>query len=490
MEVFDLYKDIEARTGGAIYLGVVGPVRTGKSTFIKRFMDLMVLPKMEDIPSRERARDELPQSASGKTVMTAEPKFVPKEAADISLDGGVNVKVRLVDCVGYMVEGATGHMENGEERKVKTPWFDDEIPFTQAATIGTQKVIRDHATIGVVVTTDGTITELDRASYVKAEEQTIQELKAIGKPFIVLVNSQKPYSKETKQLVEELVDRYHVAAMAVNCEQLREEDIHRIMEKVLYEFPVSEVHFYIPKWVEMLSREHKVKVEILKHIREILDAFQEIKDAVKGVEKKESPFIQSIRIENIAMDTGCVSMQIQVDEQYYYEMLSDLIGTTIHGEYELVRMIKELSEMKEQYEGVHDAIESVRAKGYGVVNPRKEEIKVDEPELIKQGNKYGVKIHSEAPSIHMIRANIETEIAPIVGSEDQAKDLVRYIKEQSQSEEGIWGTNIFGKSIEEMLMDGMKNKILMINDESQIKLQDTMQKIVNDSNGGMVCIII
>lgn len=490
MEVFDLYKDIEARTGGAIYLGVVGPVRTGKSTFIKRFMDLMVLPKMEDIPSRERARDELPQSASGKTVMTAEPKFVPKEAADISLDGGVNVKVRLVDCVGYMVEGATGHMENGEERKVKTPWFDDEIPFTQAATIGTQKVIRDHATIGVVVTTDGTITELDRASYVKAEEQTIQELKAIGKPFIVLVNSQKPYSKETKQLVEELVDCYHVAAMAVNCEQLREEDIHRIMEKVLYEFPVSEVHFYIPKWVEMLSREHKVKVEILKHIREILDAFQEIKDAVKGVEKKESPFIQSIRIENIAMDTGCVSMQIQVDEQYYYEMLSDLIGTTIHGEYELVRMIKELSEMKEQYEGIHDAIESVRAKGYGVVNPRKEEIQVDEPELIKQGNKYGVKIHSEAPSIHMIRANIETEIAPIVGSEDQAKDLVRYIKEQSQSEEGIWGTNIFGKSIEEMLMDGMKNKILMINDESQMKLQDTMQKIVNDSNGGMVCIII
>ena len=490
MEVFDLYRDIEARTGGAIYLGVVGPVRTGKSTFIKRFMDLMVLPKMDDIPNRERARDELPQSASGKTVMTAEPKFVPKEAANITLEEGVNVKVRLVDCVGYMVEGATGHMENGEERKVKTPWFDYEIPFTQAATIGTQKVIRDHATIGVVVTTDGSITELDRTNYVAAEEKTIQELKEIGKPFIVLVNSQKPYSQEAKQLACEIGERYDVATMAVNCEQLREEDIHRIMEKVLYEFPVSEVHFYIPKWVEMLSREHKVKVEILKHIREVLDKFREIRDAVKGLEKKESSYIQSMRVDDIAMDTGCVSMQIQVNEQCYYEMLSDLIGTPITGEYELVRMIKELSDMKNEYEGVRDAMESVKAKGYGVVNPRKEEIQVDEPELIKQGNKFGVKIHSQAPSIHMIRANIETEIAPIVGSEDQARDLVRYIKDNSKTEAGIWGANIFGKSIEEMLMDGMKNKIMTINDESQMKLQDTMQKIVNDSNGGMVCIII
>lgn len=490
MEVFDLYRDIEARTGGAIYLGVVGPVRTGKSTFIKRFMDLMVLPKMDDIPGRERARDELPQSASGKTVMTAEPKFVPKEAANITLEEGVNVKVRLVDCVGYMVDGATGHMENGEERKVKTPWFDYEIPFTQAATIGTQKVIRDHATIGVVITTDGSITELDRANYIAAEEKTIQELKDIGKPFIVLINSEKPYSQEAKQLAIEIAERYDVATMPVNCEQLREEDIHRIMEKVLYEFPISEVHFYIPKWVEMLPREHKVKIEILKHIREILSKFQEIKDAVKGLEKRESPIIQSIRVDDIAMDSGCVTIQIQVNELCYYEMLSELTGTNITGEYELVRMIKELSDMKSEYEGVRDAMESVKAKGYGVVNPRKDEIQVDEPELIKQGNKFGVKIHSQAPSIHMIRANIETEIAPIVGSEEQANDLVKYIKDSSRTETGIWGTSIFGKSIEEMLMDGMKNKIMAINDESQMKLQDTMQKIVNDSNGGMVCIII
>ena len=490
MEVFDVYKDINARTNGAIYLGVVGPVRTGKSTFIKRFMDLMVLPKIEDIPSRERARDELPQSASGKTIMTAEPKFVPKEPAEICLMEDVKVKVCLVDCVGYMVEGASGHMENGEERKVKTPWFEYEIPFTQAATVGTQKVIRDHATIGVVITTDGTIGELAREQYVASEERTIQELKTLGKPFVVLVNSQKPFSPEAKRLVEEIKNQYQVSAMAVNCEQLREEDIHRIMEHVLFEFPVSEVQFYIPKWVEMLSREHKIKQDILQHIRGILRDFEQIKDAVKGVEKPQNSCIQDMRVEEIAMDSGCVTVRIQVDSKYYYEMLSDLMGTDISSEYELVRMVKELSEIKKEYEDVKDAMQSVKMKGYGVVHPRKDDIKVDEPVVIKQGNKFGVKIRSEAPSIHMIRANIETEIAPIVGNEQQANDLMRYIKDNSQTDEGIWGTNIFGKSIEEMLMDGMKNKIMTINDESQMKLQDTMQKIVNDSNGGMVCIII
>lgn len=490
MEVFDVYKDIQARTGGDIYLGVVGPVRTGKSTFIKRFMDLMVLPNIEDEPSKMRAKDELPQSASGTTVMTAEPKFVPKEAVEINLADDIKVKVRLVDCVGYMVEGASGHMENGEERKVRTPWFEEEIPFTKAAGVGTQKVIRDHATIGIVVTTDGSIGELSRANYFSAEEKTIQELKTLGKPFIVLVNSRKPYSQETKQLVEEIRQRHDVAVMAVNCEQLREEDIHRIMEKVLFEFPVSEVQFYIPKWVEMLPSEHKIKQEIVRHIRGILDSFREIKDAVNGVKTPENSCIKDMRVDDIAMDTGCVRINIQVDERHYYEMLSELVGTNISSEYELVSMIKELSEMKQEYMDVREAMESVKMKGYGVVNPRREDILVDEPVIIKQGSKFGVKIRSEAPSIHMIRANIETEIAPIVGSEQQANDLVKYIKDNSNTEAGIWGTNIFGKSIEEMIMDGMKNKLMAIDDESQMKLQDTMQKIVNDSNGGMVCIII
>ncbi len=490
MEVFDIYKDIQARTNGEIYLGIVGPVRTGKSTFIKRFMDLLVLPKMEDDHSRERTRDELPQSASGKTIMTTEPKFVPKDAAEISLLDDVKVKVRLIDCVGYMVDGASGHMENNEERKVKTPWFEYEIPFTKAASIGTQKVIHDHATIGIVVTTDGSICDLERENYMAAEEKTIRELQSIGKPFVVVVNSRKPYGQEAKQVAEELKEKYHVSTMTANCEQLREEDIHRIMEKVLLEFPISEVQFYIPKWVEMLSREHKIKEDLIAHMREILKTMSEIKDAANGIGKLESDYIDEAKVDAIEMDSGCVKIRIQIGNRYYYEMLSDMTGMDITSEYELVRTMKEMSIMKQEYDEVKDAMEAVKMKGYGVVSPRKEEIHLDEPTLIKQGNKFGVKIRSEAPSIHMIRANIETEIAPIVGSEKQANDLVEYIKENSESEGGVWGTNIFGKSIEELVTDGMRNKILMINDESQVKLQDTMQKIVNDSNGGMVCIII
>ena len=490
MEVFDIYRDIQARTNGEIYLGIVGPVRTGKSTFIKRFMDLLVLPKMENDHSRERTRDELPQSASGRTIMTTEPKFVPKEAAEISLLDDVNVKVRLIDCVGYMVEGASGHMENEEERKVKTPWFEYEIPFTKAASIGTQKVIHDHATIGIVITTDGSICELKRDGYMAAEEKTIKELQAIGKPFIVLVNSKKPYGDEAKRVAEELKEKYQVTTMTVNCEQLREEDIHRIMEKVLFEFPISEVQFYIPKWVEMLPTEHKIKADLIYHMKEILKNMSEIKDAVAGIEKRESDYIEEIKLEQIEMDTGCVRIRVQIPERYYYEMLSDMTGMDISGEYELVRTMKEMAVMKQEYDEVKDAMESVKMKGYGVVHPKREEIQMDEPTIIKQGNKYGVRIRSEAPSIHMIRANIETEIAPIVGSEEQANDLVRYIKENSEEEGGVWTTNIFGKSIEDLVTDGMRNKIMMINDESQMKLQDTMQKIVNDSNGGMVCIII
>ena len=490
MEVFDVYKDIQARTNGEIYLGVVGPVRTGKSTFIKRFMDLLVLPKMEDEQDRERTRDELPQSASGKTIMTTEPKFVPKEAAEIRLMDDVTVKIRLIDCVGYMVKGVAGHMENEEERQVKTPWFDYEIPFTKAASIGTQKVIHDHATIGIVITTDGTICDLKREDYLEAEDKTIRELQSIGKPFVVLVNSQKPYAQTAKEVTDRIKEKYGVTAMAINCEQLREEDVHRIMEQVLFEFPISEVEFYIPKWVEMLSREHKIKADLLLHIKDMMKGFSMIKDAVRGIERPDSIYIKEMKVDDVELDTGCVKVRIQVADNYYYEMLSELTGTSIEGEYELIRTMKEMAALRKEYESVKDAMESVKMKGYGVVSPRKEEIQLEEPVIIKQGNKYGVKIHSEAPSIHMIRANIETEIAPIVGSEQQANDLVNYIKDASATEEGVWGTNIFGKSIEELVTDGMRNKIVAINDESQSKLQDTMQKIVNDSNGGMVCIII
>lgn len=490
MNTFQLYKDIRARTNGEIYIGVVGPVRTGKSTFIKRFMDVLVLPHMEDEHGRARTLDELPQSASGRTIMTTEPKFVPKEAAQIQLSEDVSVKVRLIDCVGYMVEGASGHIEGEEERQVKTPWFDYEIPFTKAASIGTRKVIHDHATIGIVVTTDGSITDILRENYQDAEEKTIRELQSIGKPFVVLVNSRKPFGEEAKAVAEELRQNYGVQAMPVNCEQLKEDDIYRIMEAVLYEFPVAEVQFFIPKWVEMLPRDHKIKQDMLLHIKEVLNRFNEIKDAVEGVATPESSYIEEMKVEHIEMDSGCVKVRIDVSDKFYYEMLSELTGTHIAGQYELIAAMKNLSQLKQEYEGVRDAFTAVRMKGYGVVSPQKDEIMLDEPEIIKQGNKFGVKIHSEAPSIHLIRANIETEIAPIVGNEQQAEDLIRYIKDAKESEEGIWGTNIFGKSVEELVMDGMQNKMAMINDESQEKLQDTMQKIVNDSNGGLVCIII
>ena len=490
MDSFQLYKDMKARTNGEIYIGVVGPVRTGKSTFIKRFMDLLVLPNMTDEHARERTKDELPQSASGTTIMTTEPKFVPKEAAAIKLSDDVEVKIRLIDCVGYMVDGASGHIENDTERQVKTPWFEYEIPFTKAAAIGTQKVIHDHATIGIVVTTDGSIGDLPRENYIAAEEKTIKELQSIGKPFIILLNTQKPYTDEAKALKEELEEKYGVSVLPANCEQLRTEDIHNIMRQVLYEFPIAEVEFYIPKWVEMLSREHRIKADLLQNVKSVMGEMKDIRSAASKAPQTDSPYIDQVNVEKIEMDTGRVKIRIGFAEQYYYEVLSELTGTDIKGEYELISAMKELAAMKEEYTQIKDAFADVKMKGYGVVSPKKEEIGLDEPQIIKQGNKYGVKIHSEAPSIHMIRANIETEIAPIVGNEKQAQDLVEYIKAESETPEGVWGTNIFGKSIEELVMDGMRNKITMINDESQAKLQDTMQKIVNDSNGGLVCIII
>ncbi len=490
MDSFQVYRDMKVRTNGEIYIGVVGPVRTGKSTFIKRFMDLLVLPNMTDEHARERTKDELPQSASGTTIMTTEPKFVPKEAASVKLSDDVEVKIRLIDCVGYMVEGASGHIENDTERQVKTPWFEYEIPFTKAAAIGTQKVIRDHATIGFVVTTDGSVTDLPRESYIPAEEKTVKELQSIGKPFLILLNCLKPYGEEAKALKEELQQKYNAPVFPVNCEQLKAEDINEIMRQILYQFPVTEVEFYLPKWVEMLSRDHRIKQDLLEHIRRFMENMDDIRSAVSCEEKADSPYINEISVEKVEMDTGKVRVRIGFEQKYYYEVLSELTGTQIKGEYELISTMKELSAMKEEFSQIKDAFADVKIKGYGVVSPKKEEIRLDDPVIIKQGSKYGVKIRSEAPSIHMIRANIETEIAPIVGNEKQAEDLVEYIRQESETPEGVWGTNIFGKSVEELVMGGIRSKIAMINDESQSKLQDSMQKIVNDSNGGMVCIII
>ncbi len=490
-QIFDVYNDIKARTGGDIYIGVVGPVRTGKSTFIKRFMDLLVIPNITDVHSKERAIDELPQSAAGKTIMTTEPKFIPKEAAEIVLGEDTKVNIRLIDCVGYMVEGAAGHIENEQERLVKTPWFEHEIPFTQAAELGTQKVINDHSTIGIVVTTDGSFGDLIRDNYITAEEKTIAELKKLKKPFIVLLNSNKPYSDSTINLANEIAAKYNVTVMPVNCEQLKKDDINRIMTNILSVFPVSEIDFYMPKWAEMLPDDHWLKVDLINSIKGLLKKLNLIKDARPDNLVTDSNYVKKFKIDKIEMENGCVKVNVEFDDAYYYTILSDLIGVPIADEYQLIATIRDLANTKVEYDRVRNACEEVRSKGYGVVVPRKEEITVEEPEIMKHGNKYGVKIKASAPSVHMIKANIETEIAPIIGSEEQANDLINYIKRNaSENPEGIWDTNIYGKSIDQLINEGINTKISKMTDDSQLKLQETMQKIINDSNGGIICIII
>lgn len=486
---YDLYRDIQKRTGGEIYIGVLGPVRTGKSTFIKRFMEEMVLPGMEDENARMRAQDELPQSAGGKTITTTEPKFIPNEAAEVTLSGDVSVSVRLIDCVGYMVEGAAGHMEEDVERMVKTPWFDYEIPFTQAAEIGTDKVMNDHSTIGLVVTTDGSFGEIPRSSYLDAEEKTIVALKKLRKPFLVLVNSQKPYSDEAKRVAKEISDKYQVSAVTVNCEQLKKEDINMLLEKVLYEFPISAIEFYSPKWVEMLPMDNRMKQDMVEKARGLMKDYSTIRDVLEKPISMESEYIKRCKTDAVSLSDGVIRITIDVEESYYYEMLSEMVGESITDEYQLIGKLKDFSAMKHEYAKVLDAVNMVRIRGYGVVTPDKEEITLEKPEIIKHGSKFGVKIKASSPSIHMIRANIETEIAPIVGTEEQAEDLIRFIAQEDQ-ENGIWNTNIFGKTVEQLVNDGIAAKVAVIGEESQLKLQDTMQKIVNDSNGGMVCIII
>lgn len=490
MQTFDLYKDIQARTNGEIYLGVVGPVRTGKSTFIKRFMDLMVLPQMEDEYVKSRTQDELPQSAQGKTIMTTEPKFIPKEAANIKLGEDIEVAVRLIDCVGYMVEGAEGHIEGENERMVKTPWSEQEISFTQAAELGTRKVIHDHSTIGIVITTDGSFSGIPRENYIAAEEKTIGELKKIGRPFVVVLNTIKPYSEESNKLAEEIAKKNQVKVLSMNCSQLRKEDITKILESVLREFPVMELEYFVPKWIETLPITHPIKRDLLEKIKETSANIHAIKDVTEEQLSFESPYVSKIKLDEMDLSNGKVKVQMQIAEKYYYEMLSELMGIQVENEYTLLSTVRELARMKQEYEKTENAIQSVKASGYGIVTPAREEIKLYEPEIVKHGSKYGVKIRSEAPSIHMIRASIETEIAPIVGNEQQAKDLIEYIKSNSSEENGIWNINIFGKSVDQLVTDGIHSKLSQIGEESQVKLQDTMQKIVNDSNGGMVCIII
>lgn len=489
MDAFAVYKDIQARTKGQFLVGVVGPVRTGKSTFVRRFLEVLALPNMEERAQAE-IRDQLPQSGSGKLITTVEPKFIPKDAMDVVLGDDIRVKLRLIDCVGFLVPDALGNMENEKERMVKTPWFEEAVPFRQAAEVGTKKVISEHSTIGLLVTTDGSFGEIPRENYVGAEERTVTELKNQGKPYLILLNTVKPYGEDAIKMADEIGKKYQADCIPLNCDQLRKDDIVKILEHILYEFPVRQVEFYIPKWVELLPLSNPVKKQLVEKIKEMTGQIQYVRDVKRSAINLVSEFVKESTLLNLDLSTGVVKVRIDMKEKYYYEMMSEMTGVSIEGEYDLMHTLRDLSQMKQEYVKVQNALESVRGCGYGVVIPEKEEITMEEPMVIKQGNKFGVKIKSTSPSIHMIKANIETEIAPIVGTEEQAKDLIVFIKESAKQEEGIWNTNIFGKSVEQLVEDGIKTKIAQITEESQVKLQDSMQKIVNDSKGGMVCIII
>ncbi len=488
----NIYQDIAQRTQGDIYIGVVGPVRTGKSTLIKKFMDALVLPNMDNEFKAARARDELPQSAAGKTIMTTEPKFVPNEAVEIVCEDGANMRVRMIDCVGYMVDGAVGHMEDGAARMVQTPWFDYEIPFDRAAEMGTQKVIYEHSTIGLVVTTDASFSELAREDYVAAEERVIRELQQIGKPFVILLNCAEPHAPDAVALARSLEEKYGETVLAVSCAHLNKDDITRILERVLYRFPVSEIAVQSPRWIDGLEMEHPLKEKLYAAV---LDATQDIRyvsDIARAVEKLQAcDFVQSARSESIQLGDGRAVIALQTPEQLFYDVLGELSGLQIPGEEALIHTICDLSETKKKYDRIAYALHEVNEKGYGIVTPTIDELTLEEPEIVRQGNRFGVKLRASAPSIHMIRADIETEVSPIVGSEKQSEELVSYLLSEFDTDpKKIWASNIFGKSLHELVGEGLRTKLGRMPDDAQKKLQETLSRIINEGSGGLICIIL
>lgn len=492
MESLNIYKDIANRTDGDIYIGVVGPVRTGKSTFIKNFMDLLVLPNIENSYKRERARDELPQSAAGRTIMTTEPKFVPNEAIEIKIGDNLKLRTRLVDCVGYLVNNALGYMEDALPRMVKTPWSQDEIPFEQAAEIGTKKVITEHSTIGILVTTDGTITEIPREDYIEAEERVVNELKAMNKPFVIVLNSSMPYSQETLNLAQMLEEKYGVSVIPTNCTQLEADDMSNILGKVLYEFPIERININFPGWVEGLNEEHELKLELLKEIKEAFKDVKTVKSIDNGVARiKQTEIIEKTIVDEINLGSGFINVSISLKENLFYKVLTEITGVDVANEADLFTTISNLAQVKKEYDKVETALQAVRQKGYGIVTPSMDELILDEPEMVKQGSRYGVRLRAKAPSIHMIRADIETEVSPIVGSEKQSEELVNYLLSEFESDpKKIWESNIFGKNLHELVNEGLQNKLYKMPEEAQGRLQETLERIVNEGSGGLICIIL
>ena len=488
-----IYDQISSRTGGDIYIGVVGPVRTGKSTFIKRFMETLVIPNIENVYRRERARDELPQSGSGRTIMTAEPKFVPEEAVAVTMEGGAAFQVRLIDCVGYMVEGAMGHEENDKPRMVKSPWFDEEIPFDLAAETGTRKVIRDHSTIGIVVTTDGTISEIPRENYLPAEQRVVEELEALGKPFVILLNSTHPDAPETQALAAQLEQSYGRSVLPVSCIDLDRAALHEILRRVLYEFPVRELDFAIPRWVTMLDSGHWLQTEIYTAAMEFSEQIARMKDvpAQNSAGALASDSVERSALSGMNLSEGVVRVTVLLKPDVFYRVLSEQTGLAIGDEAGLMPCIIELAKAKREYEKIRSALEQVEATGYGIVMPTIDELSLEEPEIIRQGGRYGVRLEASAPSIHMLKAVIHTEINPIVGTEKQSEDLVQSLLGDFESDpERLWESNIFGKSLHELVNEGLQNKLLHMPQEARGRLQDTLEKVINDGCSGLICILL
>lgn len=493
MENLNIFRDIAERTGGDIYLGVVGPVRTGKSTFIKRLMELLVLPNIEDPNEKERAVDELPQSGAGRMIMTVEPKFIPQEAVEISIRDGLKMKVRMVDCVGYTVEGALGYVEEeGGPRMVMTPWFDEAVPFQEAAELGTRKVIADHSTIGIVLTTDGSITEIERENYLEPEERVVEELKELGKPFIIVLNTLYPDAYESIELIQNLEEKYDVPALAINCAEMSCDDLLNILQDALYEFPVQEVNVKLPLWVEELDDSHWLRSEFEQVVNEAVSVVNRLRDIDQSVEKiRESELVSAAILQEMNLGTGIADIEVRSHEELYYKVLEEVSGLTVTGEHDILRLLRELSKAQSALEKLAPALEEVRELGYGVVAPSLDEMILEEPELIRQGNRFGVKLKASAPSLHVIRADITTEITPIIGTEKQCEELVRYMLEEFEDDPiKIWKKDIFGKSLHDLVREGIQNKLHRMPDNAQEKLQETVQRIVNEGSGGLICIII
>jgi stage IV sporulation protein A len=492
MENTRLYEDIAKRTDGDIYVGVVGPVRTGKSTFIKKFMDLLVIPNIDNEYKKERAKDELPQSAGGKTIMTTEPKFIPNEAIEITLDNNLKFKTRLVDCVGYLVDNAIGYLEDDMPRMVKTPWSEDEIPFEKAAEIGTKKVIEEHSTIGILVTTDGSVTDIPREDYIQAEERVVSELKALNKPFIILLNSNDPNSNYTRELSDKLSKKYNTTVMPINCEYLNLDDINNMFSKILYEFPVEQICIKFPRWIDGLDCNHPLKVELFEEIKNAFSNVNVLKDVSNCVDIiKQTEIISKSSIDDIRLGDGTVNVEITLKEELFYQILSEITNVEVTNEGDLFSIISDLSKTKKKYDRISYALEEVEAKGYGIVTPCIDDLVLEEPEMIKQGSRFGVKLKATAPSIHLIKTNVETEVSPIVGSEKQSEELVNYLLSEFESNpKEIWKSNIFGKSLHELVNEGLQTKLSKMPEDAQCKLQETLERIVNEGSGGLICIIL